>query len=57
MLTRCQYEIDDGSYNSCTGFRSGREHRIRSPNKNNRGGKYQCFVGGECRDLGVEHWE
>ncbi|KAH6894987.1 hypothetical protein BKA70DRAFT_1319183 [Coprinopsis sp. MPI-PUGE-AT-0042] len=54
-IAHTEYEVDDGSYNSCTGFSSGRKHRITSPNRNNEGGYHECSTS-DCRVKGAEYW-
>ena len=54
-IAHTEYEIDEGTYNSCGGFKSGKKHRITSPNKNNKGGYHECSVS-DCREEGAQYW-
>lgn len=54
-IAHTEYEVEDGSYNSCGGFQGGKKHRITSPNKNNEGGYHECSVT-DCREEGAQYW-
>ncbi|KAF2758964.1 hypothetical protein EJ05DRAFT_499390 [Pseudovirgaria hyperparasitica] len=56
-IAHTAYTVQNGAYNSCTGFSpSGGTSIIKSPNNNNSGGGYYCVVG-TCRNQGDEYWE
>ncbi|KAF2823107.1 hypothetical protein CC86DRAFT_469666 [Ophiobolus disseminans] len=54
-VAHTEYEVQDGSYNTCTGFRGGKKYRITSPNKGNTGGYHECSST-DCRNEGVQYW-
>ncbi|KAH7087299.1 hypothetical protein FB567DRAFT_343112 [Paraphoma chrysanthemicola] len=54
-IAHTEYEVQDGSYNSCGGFSPGKKYKITSPNKNNAGGYHECSTT-DCRVEGTQYW-